>query len=115
MEEPKGPKPSSASGVKRDEVKDPGEEEIFSDPVDIPFPVTETKRKPRKTEVAEEKDLPAAVTRQLPWSEIISRPEALQAEFEGISKMNSWGLDSAQEESDVRSSATSQTYTSLFC
>ena len=52
--------------------------------------------------------VPAMVTRQLPRSEVIARPDALEAikkEFDGIGKMGTWDLESVEEESVVRKRA----------
>ena len=50
-------------------------------------------------------DLPAAVTRQLPRDEVLSRPDALQAirkELQGIGSMGTWDLSSVTEEHVVK-------------
>ena len=52
--------------------------------------------------------LPAAVTRQLPRNEVLSREDALQAirkEFQGIASMGTWDWDSVAEESSVKRDA----------
>lgn len=48
---------------------------------------------------------PAAVTRQLPRCEVLSRPEALQAirkEFDGVASMGTWDWSSVAKEADVK-------------
>ena len=58
--------------------------------------------------IPEEEPLPALVTRQLPRSEVLARPDALDAikkEFEGIGNMGTWDLDSVEEEHMVRKRA----------
>ena len=53
-------------------------------------------------------ELPAAVTRQLPRSEDLSRHEALQAtrkEFDGVASMGTWDWSSVAEEADVKKRA----------
>ena len=50
-------------------------------------------------------ELPAAVTRQLPRDEVLSRQDALQAirkEFQGIGSMGTWDLESVTEEHIVK-------------
>ena len=50
-------------------------------------------------------ELPAAVARQLPRTEVLSRPEALQAirkEFDGVASMGTWDWSSVTEEADVK-------------
>ena len=52
--------------------------------------------------------LPAAVTRQLPCNEVLSREDAFQAirkEFQGIASMGTWDWDSVAEESSVKRDA----------
>ena len=56
----------------------------------------------------DEGTVPAMVTRQLPRSEVIARPDALEAikkEFDGIGKMGTWDFESVEEESVVRKRA----------
>ena len=51
---------------------------------------------------------PAAVTRQLPRAEVLSRPDALQAirkEFDGIASMGAWDWNSVDEEANVKKRA----------
>ena len=53
-------------------------------------------------------ELPAAVTRQLPRSEVLSRPEALEAirkEMDGVASMGTWEWDSVEEEQTVKKKA----------
>ena len=54
----------------------------------------------------DEDDLqPAAVTRQLPRAEVLSREDAIAAikkEFDGIGAMGTWDLESVEEEDAVR-------------
>ena len=52
--------------------------------------------------------VPGMVTRQLPRAEVLSRQDALDAirkEFDGISKMGTWDLESVTEEDTIRAKA----------
>ena len=68
------------------------------------FPEDEVPICPPRSDDEEELQ-PAAVTRQLPRSEVLSRPDAIAAikkEFDGIGDMGTWDLGSVEEEETVK-------------
>eukprot|EP00435_Cladocopium_sp_Y103_P022705 s3286_g5.t1 len=70
------------------------------------FPGDEVPECPPRSD--DEELQPAAVTRQLPRSEVLSREEAIAAikkEFDGIGAMGTWDLESVEEEESVKKRA----------